>query len=134
MPIAEEHGVVIQMELLNSKVDHKNYLCDNTKWGVLLCETIGSDNFKLLYDSYHMQITEGDIIRNIEEYHPYFGHYHTGGNQGRNEIDDTQELFYSAIMKAILETGYTGHVAQEFVPSWENQIAALQQGVTICDV
>jgi len=134
MPLAEEHGVVIQMELLNSKIDHKDYMCDSTQWGVSLCETIGSEHFKLLYDIYHIQIMEGDIMRNIKDYHTYFGHYHTGGNPGRHEIDETQELFYPAIMKAILETGYKGHVAQEFVPTWENKIDALKQGVTICDV
>lgn len=134
MPIAEEHGVVIQMELLNSKVNHKDYMCDTTQWGVSLCETIGSDNFKLLYDIYHMQIMEGDIIRNIQDYHAYFGHYHTGGNPGRNEINDSQELNYPAIMKAILATGYTGHVAQEFIPTYEDKLAALKEGVTICDV
>ncbi|PCJ96894.1 MAG: hydroxypyruvate isomerase [Flavobacteriaceae bacterium] len=134
IPLAEKHGVVLQMELLNSKVNHKDYMCDNTLWGVELCRRLGSENFKLLYDIYHMQIMEGDIIRNIQDYHQYLGHYHTGGNPGRNEIDDTQELFYPAIMKAILKTGFTGHVAQEFVPSWEDKIAALKQGVTICDV
>ncbi len=134
MPLAEKHGVVLQMELLNSKVNHKDYMCDTSEWGVSLCETIGSENFKLLYDIYHMQIMEGDIIRNIQDYHPYYGHYHTGGNPGRHEIDETQEIFYPAVMKAILETGYTGHVAQEFVPSWEDKLAALKQGVTICDV
>lgn len=134
MPLAEQHGVIIQMELLNSKVDHKDYMCDNSEWGVSLCETIGSESFKLLYDIYHMQIMEGDIIRNIQDYHQYYGHYHTGGNPGRHEIDETQEIFYPAVMKAILETGYTGHVAQEFVPSWDDKLAALKQGVTICDV
>jgi len=134
MPIAEKHGVVIQMELLNSKVNHKDYMCDHTEWGVELCKAIGSENFKLLYDIYHMQIMEGDIIRNIQDYNQYFGHYHTGGNPGRNEINDTQELFYPAIMKAILATGYKGHVAQEFIPTWDDQIAALKEGVTICDV
>lgn len=134
IPMAEEHGVVIQMELLNSKVNHKDYMCDTSEWGVSLCEMIGSENFKLLYDIYHMQIMEGDIIRNIQDYHQYYGHYHTGGNPGRHEIDETQEIFYPAVMKAILDTGYKGHVAQEFVPSWEDKIAALKQGVTICDV
>ncbi len=134
MPLAEQHGVVIQMELLNSKVNHKDYMCDTSEWGVSLCETIGSESFKLLYDIYHMQIMEGDIIRNIQDYHQYYGHYHTGGNPGRHEIDETQEIFYPAVMKAILETGYTGHVAQEFVPSWEDKLAALKQGITICDV
>ncbi len=134
MPLAEKHGVMIQMELLNSKVDHPDYMCDHSTWGVELCKQLGSDNFKLLYDIYHMQIMEGDVIRTIQEHHQYFGHYHTGGNPGRNEIDETQELYYPAIMKAILETGFKGHVAQEFVPTWEDKIAALQQGVTICDV
>lgn len=134
LPLAEKHGVVLQMELLNSKVDHADYMCDHAEWGVDLCEKLGSENFKLLYDIYHMQIMEGDIIRTIKEFHPYFGHYHTGGNPGRHEIDETQELFYPAIMRAILETGYQGYVAQEFIPSWEDKIAALKQGVTICDV
>jgi len=133
-PLAEKYGVFIQMELLNSKVDHKDYMCDHTEWGVALCKEIGSENFKLLYDIYHMQIMEGDVIRTIRDYHEYFGHYHTGGNPGRHEIDETQELYYPAIMKAILETGFKGYVAQEFIPSWEDKIAALKQGVTICDV
>ncbi|NJB70520.1 hydroxypyruvate isomerase [Saonia flava] len=134
VPLAEEHGVVLQMELLNSKVDHKDYMCDNSLWGIELCRRLGSDNFKLLYDIYHMQIMEGDVIRNIQEYHQYYGHYHTGGNPGRHEIDETQELYYPAIMKAIIETGFKGHVAQEFIPTWEDKIAALKQGITICDV
>ncbi|WP_276391182.1 hydroxypyruvate isomerase family protein [Eudoraea chungangensis] len=134
LPEAEKHGVVLQMELLNSKVDHKDYMCDHSNWGISLCKALGSDNFKLLYDIYHMQIMEGDVIRTIKEHHAYFGHYHTGGNPGRHEIDESQELYYPAIMKAILETGYKGHVAQEFIPTWENKIDALKQGVTICDV
>jgi hydroxypyruvate isomerase len=134
IPIAEKHGVVIQMELLNSKVDHKDYMCDHVEWGVALCKKLNSENFKLLYDIYHMQIMEGDIIRTIRDYHEYFGHYHTGGNPGRHEINETQELFYPAIMKAIVETGFKGHVAQEFIPSWDDKIAALKEGVTICDV
>jgi len=134
IPIAQKHGVVIQMELLNSKVDHKDYMCDHVEWGVALCKELNSENFKLLYDIYHMQIMEGDIIRTIRDYHEYFGHYHTGGNPGRHEINETQELYYPAIMKAIVETGFKGHVAQEFIPSWEDKIAALKEGVTICDV
>lgn len=134
MPTAEKHGVVIQMELLNSKVDHADYMCDRSAWGVELCKAIGSDNFKLLYDIYHMQIMEGDVIRNIQEYHQYFGHYHTGGNPGRHEINETQELYYPAIMKAIVDTGFKGYVAQEFIPTWDDPIAALKEGVTICDV
>lgn len=134
LPLAKEHDIVIQMELLNSKVDHKDYMCDHTLWGVELCKRLGSENFKLLYDIYHMQIMEGDVIRNIQEYHHYFGHYHTGGNPGRHEINETQELYYPAIMKAIVETGFKGHVAQEFIPTWEDPIAALKEGITICDV
>ncbi|MDC6353659.1 MULTISPECIES: hydroxypyruvate isomerase family protein [unclassified Robiginitalea] len=134
IPTAEKYGVVLQMELLNSKVDHKDYMCDNTLWGVELCRRLGTDHFKLLYDIYHMQIMEGDVIRNIREYHPYFGHYHTGGNPGRHEIDETQELYYPAIMRAIAATGFTGHVAQEFIPSWEDKLAALKQGIEICDI
>ncbi|MBT8307918.1 MAG: TIM barrel protein [Maribacter sp.] len=134
MPLAKKHGVIIHMELLNSKVDHPDYMCDHSDWGVELCKRLGFDNFKLLYDIYHMQIMEGDVIRTINKYHDYFGHYHTGGNPGRHEIDETQELYYPAIMKAILETGFKGHVAQEFVPTWENKIEALEQGITICDV
>ena len=134
LPLAEKHGVVVQMELLNSKVNHKDYMCDHSAWGVELCKMLGSENFKLLYDIYHMQIMEGDVIRTIQDNHQYFGHYHTGGVPGRHEIDKTQELFYPAIMEAILVTGYTGHVAQEFVPSWDDKIAALKEGVTICDV
>jgi hydroxypyruvate isomerase len=134
LPLAEKHGVTLVMELLNSKIDHKDYQCDNSTWGVELCKRVGSENFKLLYDIYHMQIDEGDVIRTIREKHQYFAHYHTGGVPGRNEINDTQELYYPAIMKAILDTGFKGYVAQEFIPSWPDKIAALKQGVTICDV
>ena len=102
--------------------------------GVKLVEKIGSPNFKLLYDIYHMQIMEGDIIATIRDYNQYIAHYHTGGVPGRNEINDTQELFYPAIMKAIIATGYTGFVGQEFVPTWDDKLAALKQGVEICDV
>lgn len=134
MSAAEKHGVVIQMELLNSKVDHADYMCDHSAWGVELCQAIGSDNFKLLYDIYHMQIMEGDVIRNIRDFNQYFGHYHTGGNPGRHEINETQELYYPAIMKAIVATGFKGYVAQEFIPTWEDPIAALKEGIAICDV
>lgn len=134
MGLAEKHGVVLQMELLNSKVDHADYMCDHTSWGVNLCKAIGSDNFKLLYDIYHMQIMEGDVIRTLRENKDYIGHYHTGGNPGRNEIDETQELYYPAIMEAIVETGYKGHVAQEFIPTWKDPILALKDGITRCDV
>ena len=130
---AEKKKVTICMELLNSKVNHKDYMCDHTEWGVELCKRVGSERFKLLYDIYHMQIMEGDIIRTIQEYHEYFGHYHTGGNPGRNEIDETQELNYPAIMRAIAETGYQGYVGQEFVPS-RDPLTSLAQAGMICDV
>ena len=134
MPIAEKHKVTIVMELLNSKVNHKDYQCDKTPWGAALCDKVGSENFKLLYDIYHMQIMEGDVIATIRKYNPYISHYHTGGVPGRNEIDETQELNYPAIMKAILETGFKGYVAQEFIPKRPDKIASLKQGVEICDV
>ncbi|NQW26418.1 MAG: TIM barrel protein [Flammeovirgaceae bacterium] len=131
---AEKHNIVITMELLNSKVDHKDYLCDHTEWGVALADKLGSPNFKLLYDIYHMQIMEGDVIATIRKRHEYISHYHTGGVPGRNEIDDTQELFYPAIMRAIVDTGFTGHVAQEFIPRNEDALASLKQGIDICDI
>ncbi len=134
LPLAEKNGVTMVMELLNSKIDHKDYMCDHSAWGVELCKRVGSNNFKLLYDIYHMQISEGDIIRTIRDNHQYFAHYHTGGIPGRHEIDNTQELYYPAVMKAIVETGYKGYVAQEFVPSWDNKIDALKEAVKICDV
>ncbi|MEL6122324.1 MAG: TIM barrel protein, partial [Bacteroidota bacterium] len=131
---AEKAGVQITMELLNSKIDHKDYMCDHTAWGAQLAEKIGSPNFKLLYDIYHMQIMEGDVIRTIQTYHEYIGHYHTGGVPGRNEIDETQELYYPAIIKAIQETGFKGYIAQEFIPRRDDKLASLQQGIDICNV
>lgn len=132
--IAEKHGVTLVMELLNSKVNHKDYQCDKTAWGVELAKRIGSPNFKLLYDIYHMQIDEGDVISTIKTCHPYIAHYHTGGVPGRHEIDETQELYYPAIMKAIVDTGFKGYVAQEFIPSWTDKLAALKKGIQICDI
>jgi hydroxypyruvate isomerase len=132
--LAEKHKVVLVMELLNSKIDHKDYQCDRTSWGAELAKRLGSENFKLLYDIYHMQIDEGDVIRNIKDYHQYIAHYHTGGVPGRNEIDETQELFYPAIMRAILKTGFKGYVAQEFIPLNKDKIASLKKAVEICDV
>jgi hydroxypyruvate isomerase len=134
MKTAEKHKVTVTMELLNSKVNHKDYQCDNTKWGVELAKRIGSDRFKLLYDIYHMQIMEGDVIATIKQYHPYFSHYHTGGVPGRNEIDETQELYYPAIMKAIADTGYKGFVGQEFIPKHKEPLMSLRKSVEICDV
>ncbi len=132
--LAQKYGVFIVMELLNSKVNHPDYQCDHTPWGVGLCEKVGSDHFKLLYDIYHMQIMEGDVIATIQKYHKYINHYHTGGVPGRNEINETQELYYPAIMKAILETSFDGFVSQEFIPTWSNPLKALAKGVEICDV
>lgn len=134
MPTAEKYNVTMCMELLNSKVNHKDYQADHTAWGAELCEAVGSDKMKLLYDIYHMQIMEGDVIATIRKFHPYISHYHTGGVPGRNEIDETQELYYPAIMQAIVETGYTGFVGQEFIPAREDKLASLKQGVRICDV
>ncbi len=134
MPSAEKYKVTMIMELLNSRVNHKDYQCDKSAWGVELCKRVGSERFKLLYDIYHMQIMEGDIIATIKRDHQYFGHYHTGGVPGRAEIDDTQELYYPAIMKAIVDTGYQGYVAQEFIPKRPDPIASLKQAVEICDV
>jgi hydroxypyruvate isomerase len=131
---AEKKKVTIVMELLNSKIDHKDYMCDHTDWGVELCKRLDSDNFKLLYDIYHMQIMEGDIIRTIRENNKYIAHYHTGGVPGRHEIDETQEIYYPSIMSAIADTGFRGFVAQEFIPVRADKIASLKQGVNICDV
>ncbi len=134
MALAEKKNVVLVMELLNSKVNHKDYMCDNSKWGVELCKRLGSEHFKLLYDIYHMQIDEGDVIATIRQNHTFYAHYHTGGVPGRNEIDDSQELFYPAIMKAIVATGFKGYVAQEFIPTKKDKLAALKECVMICDV
>lgn len=134
---AEKHGVVLQMELFNSKVDHPDYFADNSAWGIELCKRLDSPNFKLLYDIYHMQISEGDIIRTIQNHHQYFGHYHTAGVPGRNEIDDSQELYYPAIARAVHATGFKGYVAQEFMPKRatdQEKIESLQAAIRICDV
>lgn len=134
LPVAEKHKVVLVMELLNSKINHKDYMADHTAWGVELAKATGSENFKLLYDIYHMQIDEGDVIRTIKDSHPYIAHYHTAGVPGRHEIDETQELFYPSIMRAIKETGFKGFVAQEFIPAQPDKLASLQQAIKICDV
>ena len=134
LPLAEKHKVVLCMELLNSKIDHKDYQCNKSSWGAELAKRLGSENFKLLYDIYHMQIDEGDIIRNITDHHQYIAHYHTGGIPGRHEIDDTQELYYPAVMKAIVATGFKGYVGQEFVPKQADKIGSLKKAILICDV
>jgi hydroxypyruvate isomerase len=133
IPLAEKHGVTIIMELLNS-YGHKDYQCDKTSWGAALCDMVGSERFKLLYDIYHMQIMEGNIIDTIKKYHSHIGHYHTGGVPGRNELDETQELNFPAIMKAIVASGYKGFVGQEFVPTIPDKLASLKKCIAICDV
>ncbi|MCE2863557.1 MAG: hypothetical protein RIR76_1925 [Verrucomicrobiota bacterium] len=133
--LAEKQGVTLVMELLNSKVNHKDYMCDRTAWGVELCKRVGSANFKLLYDIYHMQIMEGDVIRTIRDNAPYIAHYHTAGNPGRNEFEpqDEQELTYPPIMRAIKATGFRGFVGQEFLPK-RDPLASLRAAVKLCTV
>ncbi len=134
LALAAQHQVVLVMELLNSKIDHPDYHCDRSAWGVALAKKLDSEHFKLLFDIYHMQIDEGDIIRNLTAYHPYIAHYHTAGVPGRHEIDDAQELNYPAIMQAIKATGFRGYVAQEFIPQQPDKLASLRRAVQICDV
>ena len=134
LPLAEKRGVTIQLELFNSIVDHKDYMADHSAWGIELCKALGSEHFKLLYDIYHMQIMEGNIIANIKENYEYFGHYHTAGVPGRHEIDESQELNYKPIMQAIYDTGFTGYVAQEFIPKDENKVKSLANALYICDI
>ena len=134
LPLAEEKGVVLQMELFNSKVDHPDYMCDNTAWGIELCKRLDSPNFKLLYDIYHMQIEEGDIIRTIRENHRYFGHYHTAGVPGRHEIEENQELFLSRY--------YEGHCGDRIrrlcrsgiYSNTEDPTESLRKAIALCDV
>lgn len=137
LPQAEQAGVTLVMELLNSRVDHPDYMCDRSAWGIALCQRLGSPNFRLLYDIYHMQIMEGDVIRTITDNHQWFAHYHTAGNPGRNDPDDSQELNYPAICKAIRDSGFAGYVAQEFIPRDKSPKAAaraLRDAVLTCDV
>ncbi|HEY1794365.1 MAG TPA: TIM barrel protein [Opitutaceae bacterium] len=133
VPAAEKRGVTVCMELLNSKVDHHDYMCDHTVWGVELVKRVGSERFRLLYDIYHMQIMEGDVVRTIRENHQYIAHYHTGGVPGRHEIDGTQELNYAMIARAIKDTGHRGFVAQEFIPT-RDPFVSLAQALAICTV
>jgi hydroxypyruvate isomerase len=135
MATAEKHKITLIMELLNSKVNHKDYMCDRTPWGAAVVDGVGSERFKLLYDIYHMQIMEGDVIATLNKYKNHIGHYHTGGVPGRAEIDESQELYYPAIMRAIVDTGYQGFVGQEFIPKRPDKLASLRQAVVdICDV
>lgn len=137
LPIAEKNGITIQMEILNSKVDHSDYMCDKSSWGIELCKRLDSPSFKLLFDIYHVQVMEGDIIRNIRQNTQYYGHYHTAGVPGRNELDTHQELYYPAIMEAIVNTGFKGYVAQEFIPKMKDIDAkkqSLRDAIKICDI
>ena len=131
--IAEDHGVNICVELLNSKVDHRGYHGDHTPFGVEIVKAVNSPRVKLLYDIYHMQIMEGDVIRTIRQNKDYIGHYHTGGVPGRHELDDSQELQWPAVCRAIVETGYTGYLAHEFVPK-RDPLTSLREAITLCDV
>jgi hydroxypyruvate isomerase len=132
-PIAEKYGVTLVMEILNSKVDHGDYAFDHMSYGVAVMQKVGSPRVKILYDIYHAQIMEGDVIRTLRTYKDLIGHYHTGGVPGRNEIDDTQELNYPAICRAIVETGYKGYLGQEFIPK-RDPMTSLRQAVDLCDV
>jgi hydroxypyruvate isomerase len=131
--MAEDKGVTLCMELLNSKVNHPGYMCDTTKWGVELCKRVNSPRVKLLYDIYHMQIMEGDIIRTIRDNIQWIGHFHTAGNPGRNELSPTQELNYRPIAQAIVATGYTGWLAHEYTPRGD-ALAGLEEAFRVCDV
>jgi len=131
--LAEDKGVTLCIELLNSKVNHPGYMCDHTAWGVELCKRVNSPRFKLLYDIYHMQIMEGDVIRTIQQNINYIGHFHTAGNPGRHQFDDTQELNYKGICKAIADLGYQGYLAHEYTPT-KDPLATLEKMMTICEV
>ena len=131
--IAEDHGVNICMELLNSKINHKDYMCDHTAWGVQVVQAVNSPRVKLLYDIYHMQIMEGDLIRTIQENIQWLGHFHTGGVPGRHELDDTQEVQWDGVMRGIAATNFHGYVAHEFVPA-RDPLTSLRQAADLCDV
>jgi len=131
--IAEDNGVTICLELLNSKVDHHDYMCDHTAWGVRVVQEVNSPRVKLLYDIYHMQIMEGDLIRTIQDNIKWLGHFHTGGNPGRHELDNTQEVHWDAVMRGIASTNYSGYVAHEFVPT-RDPLTSLREAADLCDV
>jgi hydroxypyruvate isomerase len=132
-PLAEKLGVTVVLEILNSKVDHGDYQFDHMSYGVGVIDGVASPRVKILYDIYHAQIMEGDVIRTIREHHERIGHFHTGGVPDRHEIDDSQELNYRAVCRAIAETGYQGFVAQEFVPT-RDPMTSLREAIAICDV
>lgn len=131
--IAEDHGVNICMELLNSKVEHKDYMCDHTAWGVRVIQAVNSPRVKLLFDIYHMQIMEGDLIRTIQQNIQWLGHFHTGGVPGRHELDDTQEVQWAGVMRGIAATNFQGYVAHEFVPT-RDPLTSLRQAADLCDI
>jgi hydroxypyruvate isomerase len=131
--IAEDNGVIICMELLNSKVNHKDYMCDHTAWGVQVVQAVNSPHVKLLYDIYHMQIMEGDLIRTIQENIQWLAHFHTGGVPGRHELDNTQEVQWDGVMRGIAATNFQGYVAHEFVPT-RDPLTSLREAVDLCDV
>jgi len=131
--IAEDHGVMICLELLNSKIDHHDYQCDHTAWGVEVIKRVNSPKVKLLYDIYHMQIMEGDVIRTIHDNIQYLAHFHTGGVPGRHEIDGTQELNYAAVAKGIVDLGFQGFMAHEFLPKAADGIKSLEEAAKLCD-
>jgi len=139
VPLAERRGVTLCLEVLNSRVDeamkgHPGYQCDTLEWALNVCEKIGSPRLKILYDIYHQQIMQGDQIVRIRKHHEWIGHYHTAGVPGRRELDDSQEIYYPAIMRAIADTGYQGFVGHEFIPTWNDPVAALRHAVQTCDV
>ncbi len=131
--IAEDNGVQLCLELLNSKVNHPGYMADHSAWGVRVCEEVGSSHIKLLYDIYHMQIMEGDLIATIQAHGHWFAHYHTGGVPGRHELDDSQEVHWVGVMRAIAGSGFQGYVAHEFLPV-RDPLTSLRQAVDLCDV
>jgi hydroxypyruvate isomerase len=139
LPLAEKSKVTLALEMLNSRVavemkGHPGYQCDTIEWAVDVCNRVGSDRLKILFDIYHVQIMQGDVITRIRQTKDYIAHYHTAGNPGRNEIDETQEINYPGIMKVIAETGYRGFVGQEFIPTWKDPVAALRHAAKTCDV
>ncbi len=139
LPLAEEKSVTLALEMLNSRVDvemkgHPGYQCDSIEWAVDVCSRVGSDRLKILFDIYHVQIMQGDVITRLKQYKDYIAHIHTAGNPGRNEIDDTQEIHYPGIMRAVAEIGYKGFVGQEFIPTWKDPVAALRHAARVCDV
>lgn len=137
--LAEKKKVNLAIEMLNTRVDvemkgHPGYQCDSIEWAAEVCDAVGSDRMKILFDIYHVQIMQGDVITRIRKYKDYISHYHTAGVPGRNELDNRQEINYPAIMQAIVETGYQGFVGQEFIPTWDDKVAALRHAARLCDV